>query len=237
MNLNEKYVGIEGEGEFVGTPTIFLRLQGCNLQCEWCDSKYSQEKTPVSANQIGHLFDLKELIAWINSFSQCYHLSITGGEPLLQYKDLIRFLSFIKPRFTNIETNGSLYKIVGNKVHDIHYWSVSPKLHLWKKDSDESYRRSIRAMTRNLIGKIQLKIVMDSAETTDLTCMLNYLQPLHNIPIYIVPCWRELADYAHSCRAVIEKLTHYHIFNKFPNANIKILPQVHKFIYGNERGK
>jgi Organic radical activating enzymes len=41
LTITETFLSIEGEGPFIGIPTFFIRLTGCNLRCEWCDTKYS----------------------------------------------------------------------------------------------------------------------------------------------------------------------------------------------------
>ena len=43
MKISEIFYSIEGEGIEIGRPEIFVRLSGCNLRCEWCDTKYAWE--------------------------------------------------------------------------------------------------------------------------------------------------------------------------------------------------
>ncbi len=111
MNLliNEVFYSIQGEGYSAGFPTVFVRLQGCNLACSWCDTKYAQsEKDNKKYMQI----DVDTLFSTICSYINHSHICITGGEPLLQNDALILLLDKIERckevQDVVIQTNGSL---------------------------------------------------------------------------------------------------------------------------------
>ena len=75
MRVNETFVSVQGEGRQVGLPTVFVRTQGCNLRCVWCDtthSFYEGRETPLD--------DVLRVIAGYGVKRVC----LTGGEPLLQ---------------------------------------------------------------------------------------------------------------------------------------------------------
>jgi 7-carboxy-7-deazaguanine synthase len=101
MNVLEIFYSIQGEGKNQGKPAIFIRLAGCNLECRWCD-------TPA-AHEEGAMLTGSEIIAKIRDF-RCWEICITGGEPLLQEKelvDLLRLLSSLGYQ-VQIETNGTI---------------------------------------------------------------------------------------------------------------------------------
>ncbi len=50
LTVNEMFYSLEGEGPYIGIPTFFIRLTGCNLRCEWCDTKYSFYLRRLSKN-------------------------------------------------------------------------------------------------------------------------------------------------------------------------------------------
>ena len=55
MKVIEIFRSLQGEGVLIGTPTVFIRLQGCNLHCEWCDTDYAKEGgKEMSIEQILH---------------------------------------------------------------------------------------------------------------------------------------------------------------------------------------
>ncbi|UCE73855.1 MAG: radical SAM protein [Methanomassiliicoccales archaeon] len=99
MKINEIFYSIQGEGELIGVPTIFIRTSGCNLRCSWCDTKYAYEE--------GHEMSLEEILKKTKEYPST-HICITGGEPLLQ-KDIIGLVQKLSQnRYqVSIETNGS----------------------------------------------------------------------------------------------------------------------------------
>ena len=110
MLVNEIFKSFQSEGIFVGQSAIFLRLSGCNINCDFCDTEYDNYEK----------YDIKELVDVIvyNCRSNNIDLLIiTGGEPSLQknkIKDLIQLLP--KDIRIQIETNGYDYMYLNDDV-------------------------------------------------------------------------------------------------------------------------
>ncbi len=103
LKVCEVFFSIQGEGPFVGFPTFFVRLFGCNLNCTWCDTNYA--KPPYKFKEVSIESIVK---AWQKSCNSPY-VTITGGEPLIQegvYQLMKDFLSF--GAVVSLETNGSI---------------------------------------------------------------------------------------------------------------------------------
>lgn len=100
-SVNEIFTSIEGEGIRTGFLSTFVRFNGCNLACGYCDTKYAQE--PQEPNMSLH--DILEAV----SQSGCGRVTLTGGEPLFRgyMQELIQELSW-RSYHVNIETNGSI---------------------------------------------------------------------------------------------------------------------------------
>jgi 7-carboxy-7-deazaguanine synthase len=81
LYLIEIYKSIQGESSFAGVPCIFVRLAGCNLRCAWCDSEYTFTG--------GYKLSEDEVVAEIEKLAPVKLVEFTGGEPLLQEKELI----------------------------------------------------------------------------------------------------------------------------------------------------
>lgn len=81
MHLIELYKSVQGESSFAGVPCIFVRLAGCNLRCAWCDSEYTFTG--------GKPFTAEEIVAQIAALQPCALIEFTGGEPMLQARELI----------------------------------------------------------------------------------------------------------------------------------------------------
>ena len=100
MHLIELYKSVQGESSFAGLPCIFVRLAGCNLRCAWCDSEYTFTG--------GKPFSNEQIIAEIEALAPCTLVEFTGGEPMLQARDLLPLMNDLLARnFTlMIETSG-----------------------------------------------------------------------------------------------------------------------------------
>ena len=100
IQINEIFYSIQGEGQWMGLPNIFIRTMGCNLRCTYCDTIYAYNE--------GKPLPISEIIEHISKY-KCKKICITGGEPLLQNHlfDLISKLSDLTYEML-IETNGSL---------------------------------------------------------------------------------------------------------------------------------
>lgn len=99
MRITEIFTDIEGEGVEAGIPTLFVRLTGCNLRCSWCDTKYSYTG--------GVEMPAAEVAKTVKN-SPLKRVSITGGEPLLQKKEVLELMKLCGGKKINIETNGSI---------------------------------------------------------------------------------------------------------------------------------
>ena len=100
--VNEIFLSIDGEGYRTGLPVVFIRLYGCNLNCSYCDTRYSCEQQEYKEMS---LYDI--LVEVLNYGVP--RVTLTGGEPLIHpgVKDLI--VSLVANDIeVNIETNGAV---------------------------------------------------------------------------------------------------------------------------------
>lgn len=81
MQITEIYKSIQGESTHAGLPCVFVRLTGCNLRCSWCDSEYTFTG--------GHRMSLEEVLEEVERLSPGGLVEITGGEPMLQEKEVV----------------------------------------------------------------------------------------------------------------------------------------------------
>lgn len=142
LKIAEIFPSIQGEGLRQGEPTIFIRLSGCNLKCDFCDTRYAwKEGTEYTAPQI-----LEEVKTIFQSFPAEW-VCLTGGEPLIQ--DISGLVKLLKKEGFRIqvETNATHYYPL-----PIDWFSVSPKPDLY--DFRPEYREKARevkiVVTKNL---------------------------------------------------------------------------------------
>lgn len=131
---------IEGEGEHVGKPSLFMRMSMCNLTCKGfaskdspygCDSFVSWSvKNRLTFNQ---LFDLLEENNLISFLRRGDILKLTGGEPLIQQKNLLEFISEFSKKYRFIpridfETNATIMPDPAWQLDYLATFTTSPKL-------------------------------------------------------------------------------------------------------------
>ncbi len=85
MQITEIFKSIQGESTYAGLPCVFVRLTGCNLRCSWCDSEYTFTGGSKMSEQ--------ETVAAVEHLSPNGGLvEITGGEPMLQEREVLPFM-------------------------------------------------------------------------------------------------------------------------------------------------
>lgn len=130
--INEHFHSLQGEATFTGTPAFFIRFQGCDLRCEFCDTKYAWSFNS-KAEDICKPPEKVENTLWENLSdndlvvlaASARHIVITGGEPcLFDLNPLTRRFINTDPGITvQVETSGTSLP----RIHEKTWLTVSPK--------------------------------------------------------------------------------------------------------------
>lgn len=112
--INEIFYSLQGEGFYAGTPSIFIRFSGCNLDCSFCDTEHQE----------GELLTEEMILEKIKNFPAS-HVVLTGGEPSLFITESLIDALHKTGKIVAIETNGT-YPLPSN----IDWITLSPKDHL-----------------------------------------------------------------------------------------------------------
>jgi len=162
--LVEHFYSIQGEGRYVGVPSLFLRFGGCNMRCEGfgctqvaptgksivgCDTVYAVNRENFSQNWI-EIDDAGELIAILDQYELPRNVDVvlTGGEPLMYADDPV-FIAFLeamveKGHRITFETNGSMaVDFEKYPVYQECVFALSVKL----ENSGEAYNKRIKPNT------------------------------------------------------------------------------------------
>jgi len=159
MKICEVFEAIQGEGGLTGMPMLFIRLSGCNLNCEYCDSKYHD--LDGKETKIG------ELIERINQSNKQY-ICWTGGEPTLQICDISEVIKATVNKYHVLETNGTQQGFDASLFYHI---TISPK--------DENTAKYWQLRKDNSEDNITIKVVTDLQRINmDLLNYADYLMPL-----------------------------------------------------------
>jgi len=101
LKVHEMFYSIQGETRTTGFTSLFIRLAGCNLSCAWCDTPKVKETWKE--------MDIEDIIDFAKKNSPFHHVTLTGGEPLLQEGSLLLLQRLSEEGFiTQVETNGSI---------------------------------------------------------------------------------------------------------------------------------
>ncbi|MFY9719696.1 MAG: 7-carboxy-7-deazaguanine synthase QueE [Candidatus Cybelea sp.] len=115
LQLAEVFYSIQGEGHWVGTPAVFVRLAGCNLACDFCDTDYSTK----------FFADVDRVVGLVREVgNDCPMVILTGGEPLAQSETMALIAALrADGRRVHIESNGTIFAELPDDV----WLCVSPK--------------------------------------------------------------------------------------------------------------
>ncbi len=138
LRLNEVFWSLQGEGRNTGLPSVFIRLQGCDVRCPWCDTGYSLDADPARRlpDNAAAVFDktggdpswTAADPSWIADAvrargGRVRHAVITGGEPFMQDVDTLSRLLLDAGWSVQAETSGSRPLLCPDRV----WVTLSPK--------------------------------------------------------------------------------------------------------------
>lgn len=99
FRISEYFESIQGEGNFAGANSLFIRFQLCNLTCSWCDTKYTWNSHSGKFRE----FERNEIVELIRE-SKPPHVIFTGGEPTLYRLDRL----VTEGKKFHVETNATI---------------------------------------------------------------------------------------------------------------------------------
>ena len=178
LRLTEIFYSLQGESNSSGWPTIFIRLTGCPLRCQYCDTAY--------AFQGGKKYSFSTILEKLKSYP-CLRICITGGEPLAQ-KACIPFMNLlIEEGFTvSIETSGA------RDIQAIHP-KITVVMDLKTPDSLEEGKNLYQNIAYLKPGD-QIKFVICSEKDYLWAKQIIISQPIPDfVDILFSPSWGQLA--------------------------------------------
>lgn len=116
LDVQEIFATFQGEGPYVGYPSVFIRLGGCNLACNFCDTEFDSFQN-ITIEEI-----LKRVLELAQDKQKL--IVITGGEPFRQPIERLCQELIARNFLVQIETNGTLYREIPKEVKII----CSPKI-------------------------------------------------------------------------------------------------------------
>ena len=212
MKISEIFFSIQGEGVEIGLPTVFVRLFACDLRCTWCDSMYA-----VEGNDFREL-SIEEVEREIEVY-KCKRVCFTGGEPLIQKKELIKLADCLINKGYKI-----LLETSGHKDPPQIFWTENCLISMdCKCPSSKMEGRMDFQLFERLRKKDQLKFVIkDEIDYSYAKKIINKLSIDASIIFQPV--------YGTNLGWLTEKVMQDKL------ERVRVLPQLHKMIWGDIRG-
>ncbi|MFB3164515.1 7-carboxy-7-deazaguanine synthase QueE [Neobacillus sp. 179-J 1A1 HS] len=228
---------IQGEGMVIGQKTMFVRTAGCDYSCSWCDSAFTWDG---SGKDLIKQMDAEEIWKELVSLGEdgFSFVTISGGNPAL-LKNLSYLVNQLKEKNIKIglETQGSKWQ---EWFYDIDELTISPKPPSSGMHTDFSALDAIidKLKVKESSHHVSLKVVVFDDQDYDYAKMVHLRYP--DTPFFLqvgnddnkTDDNQQLVNQLlNKYEWLIDKVMEDHDFK-----NVKVLPQLHTYIWGNKRG-
>jgi 7-carboxy-7-deazaguanine synthase len=210
LRITEIFHSLQGEADSVGWPTAFVRLTGCPLRCQYCDTAY--------AFHGGEWWAVEAIVARVREFG-ARHACVTGGEPLAQKGcgELLTRLCDAGLR-VSLETSGAM------PLADLDA-RVSKVVDVKTPGSGEERRNRYEELAR-LLPHDQVKFVICHRDDYEWSCdKLRALALPPECAVLFSPSYGQLAA---------RELADWILADRLP---VRLQIQLHKYLWGNVPGK
>jgi 7-carboxy-7-deazaguanine synthase len=210
LRITEIFFSLQGETRTVGLPTVFVRLTGCPLRCQYCDTAY--------AFQGGEMMTLTAILEKVASYNPKY-VTVTGGEPLAQKACLTLLTQLCDHGYeVSLETSGAL---------DVS--NVDPrviKVVDFKTPASGEVSRNMYENIQHLLPHDQVKFVIcDRKDYEWSKAMLQTEQLSSRCQVLFSPSFEQLAP---------KELAEWILNDKLP---VRFQIQLHKLLWGDQPGR
>jgi len=210
MKISEMFVSIQGEGINIGLPHLFIRLTGCNLDCDYCDTDTSRFK----------VYRTERILELIKEQKERHYfrlISITGGEPLLQAELLRPLLNNLSDEYDiMLETNSTLPEELEKIIDKVDTVSadLKPSYH---NAHPGMFERFMDIATRK---ETYIKTVYKKGDEKILKKMLP-MALKYDIPVYLQPITPFNEE---------DIMLGLSIIDEFKAENLRLIPQLHPYM-------
>ncbi|MFA5784449.1 MAG: 7-carboxy-7-deazaguanine synthase QueE [Phycisphaerae bacterium] len=217
MKVNEIFYSIQGEGFLAGVPSVFIRLAGCPLSCNYCDTKYSRNYGD------GEELSAEQVISRVQNYPARY-VVITGGEPMAdaemgERQGLRQLLSLLKNNDKHITIETAGIKFLTDLPCDL--MSISPKPPAQKSIEE------LRLLIQNY--NYQLKFVIENeSDFAKAQELLTQIGKYDRDKVMLMPQAATRQQYLEKATLVAELCLAY---------NFAFSPRLQILLWNNTRGK
>lgn len=210
LRISEIFYSLQGESRSVGLPTVFIRLTGCPLRCQYCDTSYA-----FSGGELQTIASIIEQVAQYNT----RYITVTGGEPLAQPGCLELLEQLADKNYSvSLETSGAI------DVSNVDA-RIDKVMDLKTPASDEEHRNRY-ANLQYLDSKDQIKFVICNAD--------DYAWSKEKMAEYQLTQKCEILFSPSLGQQDPTELAEWILADQLP---VRFQVQLHKFLWGDMAGK
>ncbi len=211
----EIFSSINGEGTRAGQLAVFVRMQGCNLNCTYCDTKWANEEDARF-----HWTSTEEIVELLRSM-EIKNVTITGGEPLLQenIQELLEALAKEEGLRVEIETNGSVDLKPFAEIPNGPSFTMDYKLPGSGMEV-HMLEENFAVLRQQDTVKFVVKDYTDLCRTRDVIRTYDLTKKCH---VYLSPVYGQI---------VLEDIVNFMKDNRMNDVNMQL--QMHKIIWDSE---
>ena len=216
IRVSESFHSLQGEGPSTGVPAHFLRLQGCEVGCRWCDTKYTWDPNGGHATTIG------DALAAVRVLGAAPLLVVTGGEPLA-HANVTALLEAALAAWPHVEVETSGLEAPPLR-HDRLFYNHSPKLPSVTERWADTWRHIARFIADpNTTFKL---VVGDDPDEADALRMID-TNALPRERVFLMP--EGLTDAAVHARAL-------RLAEVCKRESLRFSARLHVWLWGAKRG-
>jgi organic radical activating enzyme len=225
LSDDKVFYTVEGEGEYVGQPSVFMRLSMCNLSC----SGFKSADSPNGCDSfiswsIKNKMTFKEIFEYMEERNYIEHLrnraifKLTGGEPLISQKGLLKFIEAFNERYSfnpriDFETNATLIPDERWVTEFCATFTTSPKLTTNGDPEEKTYKPEV--LKWHVEHNSGFKFVINSDRDIE-EIWRKYVEDYEgiNVPlqrIWFMPCCGSRQEHIERARAVVEYAKAMHV--------------------------
>jgi 7-carboxy-7-deazaguanine synthase len=210
LRITEIFLSLQGESRSVGLPTVFVRLTGCPLRCQYCDTAY--------AFHGGESLSVAEVMQRVAEFG-VRHVTVTGGEPLAQKACLPLLTQLCDADYqVSLETSGAI------AVDEVDR-RVSKVMDFKTPGSGEAAKNRL-ANVEHLTAHDQVKFVICDRADYEWSKQVTAEQRLADrCEVLFSPSAQQLPA---------RKLADWIVADRLP---VRFQIQLHKYLWGDEAGR
>jgi len=225
----------QGEGQTIGKISAFIRVSGCNLTCDWCDTPYTWDwkgkngvKYDPKKETIG--FTVEQVVGQIMSLNLPFgsHIVFTGGEPMSQQSKLFHVMKNLRQKgfVIEIETNGTILAKNDEFFDVIDYFNISPKLSNAGMPKEKTIKPKVLEQYMQYSQNYAFKFVVQ--EINDLFEVDEIVKENDLKNVYIMPEGKNNKDHF---------INMVQLSDEILKRGYNLSPRLHVLLWSDERGK